>query len=358
MKKRRIIVGLVLLLALVAVIVGFGVRSKRNGTRVVFTKGFARDEVFRIENESCDLSEIMVYLTTTQNQYENVYGKEIWEVSLDGVSLEQNVKETVLARIAQVKTMCLLAQEKGIALDAQETASVKAAVKEYYGSLNDAEIKAMSLSEATVDKLYTEYALAQKVYQSLIDGINPEISDDEARIVTIQQILVKTYATDGTGKRIKSSEETRQAAYDKICEVRELAVSGEMDFAELAAKYSEDDSLTCSFGKGEMDPAIESAAFQLETNEISPVIDTDDGYYIIKCMNTCDKDETDANKLRMIEQRRKETFAREYDTFVESLARNLNQTLWDEVQFIQDEAVKTSNFFEVYEKYFPDLEKF
>ena len=62
-----------------------------SGTRVVFTTGFGKDEIFRIGDEACKKSELMVYLTTTQNQYENVYGAEIWNTSLDGVTLEENV---------------------------------------------------------------------------------------------------------------------------------------------------------------------------------------------------------------------------------------------------------------------------
>ena len=72
-------------------------------TKLVLYTGFKKDEVFRIETKSCMLPEIMVYLTNTQDQYESVFGKEIWKTDLDGVTLEENVKETVLAQLAQVK---------------------------------------------------------------------------------------------------------------------------------------------------------------------------------------------------------------------------------------------------------------
>ena len=84
---------------------------------MVFTTGFGKDEVFRIADESCTRAEIMVYLTTTQNRYESVYGPEVWNIAKDGVTLEENVKETVLAKIAQIKTMCLLAEKEGVELD-------------------------------------------------------------------------------------------------------------------------------------------------------------------------------------------------------------------------------------------------
>lgn len=324
----------------------------KDGTRVVFTTGFAKDEVFRIEDESCKTDELMVYLTTIQNQYEGVYGAEIWNTALDGVTLEENVKETVLARIAQVKTMYLLAQEKGVKLSQEEESAVKQASEEYFATLNDTEIEQMGVTLGTVEKLYMQYALADKVYEFIIQDINPEISDDEARTITVQHILLRTYTMDGAGKKVIYSDTAKQAVYDKACEIREMAASGESDFTELASRYSEDTNITYSFGKGEMDESFAEAAFLLETNEISPVVESESGFHIIKCINTFNREETDANKLQIVEQRRREVFGQEYDAFVETLARNLNQKLWEDLELIHDENVTTDNFFEVYEKYF------
>ena len=75
------------------------------GSRLVFTSGLGKDEVFRISDEVCTLPELMVYLTNTQNQYESVYGAQVWNVSLNGVSLEENVKENVLAKLADRKSV-------------------------------------------------------------------------------------------------------------------------------------------------------------------------------------------------------------------------------------------------------------
>lgn len=347
--KRKILVilfGLAICLCLLVSCEG------KDGTRVVFTTGFAKDEVFRIKDESCKTDELMVYLTTIQNQYEGVYGAEIWNTALDGVTLEENVKETVLARIAQVKTMYLLAQEKGVKLSQEEESAVKQASEEYFASLNDTEIEQMGVTIGTVEKLYMQYALADKVYEFIIQDINPEISDDEARTITVQHILLRTYTMDGAGKKVIYSDTTKQAVYDKACEIREMAASGENDFTELASRYSEDTNITYSFGKGEMDERFAEAAFLLETNEISPVVESESGFHIIKCINTFNREETDANKLKIVEQRRREVFGQEYDVFVNTLARNLNQKLWDELELIHDENVTTDNFFEVYEKYF------
>ena len=104
-----------------------------------------------------------------------------------------------------------------------------------------------------------------------------------------------------------------------------------------------------------MDPAFEEAAFNLGTDEISGIIETSQGYHIIKCISTFDRDETDRNKLKIVEQRRKEVFNEEYSGFVGGLTRNLNQELWDSVGFIQNDEITTSNFFQIYQENFQNL---
>lgn len=323
-----------------------------SGTKVVFTTGFDKDEVFRIDSASCTTAEVMVYLTTTQNQYESVYGPEVWNVALDGMTLEENVKETVLAKIAQIKTMYLLAQNKDVSLNEQEQEKVRQASEKYFQSLNDRERELMGVELKTIQQLYTEYALADKVYQYIIQDINPEISDDEARTITVQHILIRTYTTDGAGTRVPLPDNLKRAVYEKALEVRELAVNGENDFVDLASRYSEDSTITYSFGKGEMDAAFEEAAFELETGEISQVIESENGYHIIRCLNTFDREQTDLSKQEIVEERRREVFGQEYDEFVDTLVRNLNTKLWEEITLIHDPEVTTTGFFEIYAEYF------
>lgn len=350
-RKRKKLAAYVLAAGVLAgTFTGCG-KNEGIGTKVVLTTGFEKDEIFRIETSSCKLPELMVYLTTIQNRYENVYGKEIWETKADGVTLEENVKNIALAQIAQIKTMNLMAEKYEVSLDDEEEARAENAAKAYYDTLSEQEIEQMGINEKTVKSLYKELALAEKMYQYTIKDINPEISDDEARTITVQHILIKTYDLDDTGKKIAYTQEEKQEAYRQAREALALAREGE-DFDALIRKYSGDDKATYSFGKGEMEEAFETAAFNLGTGEISDIVETEFGYHIIKCINTFDREETDANKIKIVEQRREEAFGQEYDAYVATLTRNLNEELWDTVNFIHDENVTTQNFFEVYAGYF------
>lgn len=342
----------VVLLAVVFMATGCGLGlGKYANTKIVLTTGFDKDEVFRIDRMSCKLPEVMVYLTNTKNQYEQALGSRIWQTSYEGRTLGENLKETVLARIARIKAMNLLAEKYGISLSDEESAKAAKAAGQYYESLSDRERQLLAVDEKLLCAMYKEYALAGKVYEYLIADINPEISDDEARTITVQHILIKTYSMNEEGERVPYPDQARATAYKKACEVLQRARDGE-DFMSLVTEYSEDGNSSYSFGKGTMDTAFEEAAFNLGTDEISDIVETEHGYHIIKCISTFDRDETDRNKVKIVEQRRKEVFNEEYSGFVEGLARSLNEELWDTVELIDDAEVTTSSFLDVYQKVF------
>ena len=81
-------------------------------------------------------------------------------------------------------------------------------------------------------------------------------------------------------------------------------------------------------------------------------METEDGFHIIKCISTFNREETDANKVKIVEKRREEVFGQEYGAFVDSLTRTLNEELWNSVAFLEDDAIVTRDFFDIYYQIF------
>lgn len=317
----------------------------------MFTMDFRGDEVFHIDKISCRLPEMMVYLTNIQNKYEKVYGSQIWEQDLGETSIGERLKETMIARAAQIKVMVLLAREKELVLDEEEEALAAKAGELYYASLNEAEIEKMGVNKGILIQMYKEYALANKVYKELTKEINPEISDDEARTISVKHILIKTYTLDEKGDKVEYSEEQKELAYEKIKEVKQKADSG-TEFQELIEEYNEDKNSSYAFGKGTMDPTFEEAAFNLDTGEISEIVTTPYGYHLIQCTSTFDRNETDANKVKIVEERRKEAFSEEYDAFASELATKLNEKLWASITMTSTKNGGAVDFFDLYNEIF------
>ena len=346
-RKRQVHTGFLCLLLCAVITLTSGCGPDLSDTKVVLTTGLNKDEVFRIETSSCSRPEIMVYLTNMQNQYENVYGTQIWETEADGTTLEDRVKDNALAKMAQVKTMNLMAGSLGVELTADEMKSVETAADIYYDSLNIAEIDGMVIDRDTIVSLYREYLLARKVYEHIISDVNPEISDDEARNITLEYILIRTYTTDATGRRIDMSSEEAREMFVKAEEAHDRAVAGE-PFDSLVAEYSDSDEMLISLGKDDLDNSyIRSALFDLSSGEISEVLTTDDGYIVALCLSTYDLEETDLNKIEIVERERETVFGEQYDAYVQDLTRKLNDQLWSEIEFLHSDEITTSDFFTV-----------
>ncbi len=307
--------------------------------KIVFTTGFGDDEVFRIEDSSCDLQEMMVYLVNAEATYVEMLGNQILEADVGDSSVAELLKESTLSRLAQIKTMNLLADEKEIYLTEEELQLAQKAAQTYSDSLSQEMLEAMgNVTVEDLTAMYEDYARADKLYQYTIRDINPEISDDEARTLTVEQIFVSKETTD---------------ASSIVQEIRKELTTGTA-FETLTEKYNEAEDATISFGKGEVDPALEEAAFNLATNEVSSVIVTEEGFYFLKCLTTFNRSETEANKVRIVEQRKKEAFGEQYDDFAANLTPELNDSLWNTIGIPENLAPMETSFFEVYEDTFPE----
>ena len=349
-KRLIIIISIVLASLLLAAGIVFSVRYILKGRmpEIVLTSGFAEDEIFRINTKGCRTAEARIYMSTLESNYSEAFGNEIWTKDLgDGKTLGDEIKNTVLARLAQIKAMNLLAASRGVELDADEEAVVEKATAGYIAAVSADGLNAVGADEELIRQMYSEYALANKVYLDITRNINPEISDDEARTISVKHILFKTYKVDADGNTVQFTDAEKESVYKTAAAVAEKAASGE-DFDSLVEKYNEDTQTTYTFGKGQMPESFEEAAFNLGTDEISGVVETEYGYHIIKCISTFDKEETDNNKKRILLERKKEAFNKVYDEFVAELHSDLNEELWDSFEFESSEMSGITGFFDVY----------
>lgn len=336
------------ILSIIATLVATGCQSDKP---VVLTVGLNDNQIFQIDKEYGMRSEVMVYLTNIQNTYEKVYGRQIWETTTGDVPLEDSLKETVLARISRVKVMKLLAKKEGVSLSSKEKEMAESAANEYFASLNDKEKELLGVDRDAIKDMYTDMALADAVYEHLISDVNPEISDDEARTITVSHILIKTYHTDYNGNVTAFTESLKQDAYERALNVQNLLKEGE-EFDNLVITYNEDSQSVYSIRRGQSEENYEAAAFELASGEISDIVETKYGYYIIKCISTADKTLIDSNKAEILKERRDEVFDAEYENFLGTLVGQLNEEAWANLSLIHDENVTTSSFFEIYDKYF------
>lgn len=210
------------------------------GRKVIFTTGLGNKDVFRIGETVCTLPEAKVYLCNYQNIYGSVYGLNLWEQASSKKQLDSYVKEMTISELARITCMDQLAEEQDISLSEEEQRKAAEAAKAYFSSLSKDEIAYMDVTEETIETLYQNYALADKLYATLTEGVNEEVSDDEARIIHAMQIVVK-------------DKENADAVTARLA-------AGE-DFTSLASDYNEGQDIEVTFGRGDVPEEVEKVAF-------------------------------------------------------------------------------------------------
>jgi len=135
------------------------------GKRLVMTRGFGKDELFRIGNTNCTLPEYSVFLLNLQKQCERTFGSDVWEGERGG-DLKEAIEQRALSEASRLKVMLLLAIKDNIMLTDSEENLAVSAENEYYEGLSEGEKEYLNIDEDTLCNLFEQYALAQKVYNS------------------------------------------------------------------------------------------------------------------------------------------------------------------------------------------------
>ena len=316
--------------------------------RVVMSVGMSKDEVFRVDDMTCNRIEMLVYIANIAGEYVDVYGRDIFEASVEGETLGENVKQLALAKLSQVKVINLLALDRGVEPTEELLSVINEATDEYLESISEEELSRYQIDRDKIYDMYYEYGMSKLMYSTIIKDINPEISDDEARTITVEHILLKTFDIDENGNRVELDSFTKEEK-KRLAEELVQRIEGGENFETLAAEYSEDENLTYAFGKGEMDAVFENAAFNLSSGEVSGVVETEFGYHIIKCISTFNREITDENKVKILKNRRDQAFRDIYDDFEENVSRELNDRVFDSLSDMKDERIGSKNFFDVFE---------
>jgi peptidyl-prolyl cis-trans isomerase C len=150
--------------------------------------------------------------------------------------------------------------------------------------LTQDELKSKMLEEATAEavlerelKVVISDEAVKKFYED-----NPS-RFEEPEMVRASHVLIGTRdQTTGTEMTDAQKKAKRTLAED----VLKKAKAGD-DFAKLAKEYSDDPGSKdkggeYTFPRGQMVPEFESAAFSLNTNQVSDIVTTQFGYHIIK----------------------------------------------------------------------------
>lgn len=188
--KYKIVSLAIIILLLTAGVCVYSKLNSRNDSAV--SAAFNNDEVMRINGQSVGMNEFLLYAADVYQGYnlqkEADWDKKITESGNKTVTFEEQVKGTICEQIRMTKVLCMKAQDTGLSLSDGEKKILLENAQTYYKDLTSANVIDKALTVELIVKFYEENALAQKVYNSIIEGYddnhNTSVKDTKEKGLT------------------------------------------------------------------------------------------------------------------------------------------------------------------------------
>ena len=274
--------------------------------------------------------EIMIAAMSQKNTCEELCTGQIWSAQVDesGKTFEEYTKEQLKSFMDELKILTLLAKERNISLTEEEASAMAKASEEYLAALTPEDISYMGVDETSVNTMFHDYCLANKTVEELTKDLDMEVSDSEAKVITVDEIVLSDKdQADETLKKVRTEG---------------------TDFMTVAKEVSEDQEIEKKISRGMRSEEYEQAAYALASGEISDVIGADGKYYILRCVSDYDEAATKIRKEEMVREKKNEAFYETYSEYAAKVHLAKDDSLWKNLS-ITDGEKTSADFFEIFE---------
>ena len=306
--------------------------SKNNASNEKEGSPFLDEIVLTIDKEEVSFGEAILYLKYIQTHYEDIFGSGVWDYNLGTTTIGELAKQDIINTIVERKITKKYWDKAEVVITEEDEANIKEYTDEYLKGLTDEDINYYGITKEIVYLFFFDNLMVERVYDATTMSVDTNVSDEEAKQITIQYLLVSTKKTDNKGEIVPISEGDKQAAYVQAQELLIEAATVE-DFESFAKSNTDDPQIEKTFGKNEVEQVVEDAAFALKTGEISSIIESQDGYLILYSVDDYNEDATLDKKEEIIDKRQSEEFQRLFEQWQEDVDIELNDKVWDEVGF-------------------------
>jgi foldase protein PrsA len=287
-------------------------------------------------------SEAMIYVQYIKAKYESYFGDKIWTYDFGGQTFEEMAKEEIMNMITQTKIISSKASEYNVVLTEEEENSIRVNAANFLEGITDEDKLLYGFTEEVVENFYRDNKLYERVYDAATMNVNTDVSNEDAKQIKIQYIYVPTVTEDEQGVVTPFSEAEKVNALKKAKELLENAKETD-NFLQFAESNSSKEEVEKTFGKADKGISFSEEAFKLKTGELSDIVKTDEGYYILYCVSDYDEDATLEKKESIIATRQNKSFQNLFKEWSSKEEVKIKEKVWSTIRLVattEDETLE------------------
>ena len=281
-------------------------------TEIKVTNPLGPNVLVEINDTRCSVGTGVLRLLEAKEDYSSSDDQLLWTRTLGNTTLSEYVKEAVTDELMRYTSSEAMAPDLTVYISEEDRAQVEIDAQALYSSLNSKyNLGRYSITMDDAVDLLLKRTYYNKVFDKLSEDINMEISEAETKAIEISYVFIPY--EDG----IEITEKLRDT------------VRGGESFAAVCQTMGYEPVLNETVTRGNMPAAFEEKAFVLRNNEVSEIVESRDGYYIIYCIEDYKVAESIANKNQILADAKKAHFEEAYQAFAASARMRFNTKEWE-----------------------------
>ena len=307
-KPRKIAAGAAALMAVLSLLTGCA--------RVQFVAQMSDETLLIVNDEECTMAEGIFRLMEVKDEYisDEEEDELFWERSVGDITMEEYIKESVEEEMIRITSCIIMADEMAITISSEELEEITAAAEKSYASVSENhDLAAYGITLDSVIALYTKQELYDKIFDELSSDVDIQISESDTKVIEVNYAEIPL-ETDSD-----------------VLEALRQEVQAGTDFETACNEYGLEAIMNQVLKKGSMPDEFESVAYALVDGELSEIIETDECYYLIQCVEDYLISESVANNNKVMADARQETFNEAYTEFSAETSLQFNDAAWEEI---------------------------
>lgn len=302
--------------------------KKTNETKITETR------VVTVNDFNVYLDEMMYYIWQTETEYDSYndyyeenYGVNFWEQDAgDGLTARDFIKDDVMDNVVQSYILWDQAVAAGITLTKEEQETSKTKAQEILAGFTEKQKETVQLSEERLTEILEKEALVDKFFNETLESY--EVDEEQIR-TELEEQMEKEYEVDVISIPKNELLEDETNPYDAMNQMLEQAKITE-DWSTLV-EDSESPFIYETYTITENDTVcpeeIKKEVFNQEIGDITPMIETEEEYVIVKIIN----DNATKSYETSIENAIENQKLTEFNTYYEELRNKYTIIIEEEV---------------------------
>lgn len=298
--------------------------------------------VATVGDDEISLGVANFYARMTQGQYETYYasmmgttGDAMWtQEAGEDQTYEESVKDGLLENLENMYLISQHAADYEVSLTEEEEDAIAEAAAQFDEDNTDEAKEAVSGYRKDIEEFLRLATIQTKMDSKMREGVDEEVSDEEAAQKAMQYVFFSYTTTDDSGNTTELTDEEKESLKTDAQSLVDRVNAGEdiSTVAEELGQTAYDLTFDSESTSPNEDLIAAVDAFDTE-GQVTDVIEADDGLYVGRLTSLLDRDATDQKKETIIEERRQE----QYDSLLEEWRNDtdiqVDEKVWDKVDF-------------------------